>query len=142
MSNSELPIENSTGWRFGDDTYSENLSGYEAGEEVTSHYASSYHTTAMGSVPTNLGDQPEHEGYYGIDTSSDAMGSFGGSGYGSYGGVYDSLSSQMATTDISSGTTSDSDYNPTGRTYVPDTGRRTTRYNGWTSGMYTERKEY
>lgn len=42
----------------------------------------------------------------------------------------------------SSPDTSDTEYVPSGRLFVPQTVRRTTRHHGWTSGMYDERSYY
>ena len=42
----------------------------------------------------------------------------------------------------SSPDTSDTEYVPSGRPFVPQTVRRTTRHHGWTSGMYDERSYY
>ena len=42
----------------------------------------------------------------------------------------------------SSPDTSDTEYVPSGRPYVPQTMRRTTRHHGWTSGMYDEHSYY
>jgi hypothetical protein len=57
------------------------------------------------------------------------------------GDTYESLSSYFSMTDLCLGTSSDSDYIPTGRTYVPDSVRKTNRCTGWTPGMYTEANE-
>src|SRR4051812_42504387 len=56
MSDSEVPIENSTGWRWGDDTYSGNPSGYDGGDEVTSQFHTAYHTTEVGAGSRNPGE--------------------------------------------------------------------------------------
>jgi hypothetical protein len=54
------------------------------------------------------------------------------------GDTYASLNNYFMMTDFSLGSSSDSDYQPTGRPYVPDTIRRTTRSTGWMPGMYQE----
>jgi hypothetical protein len=51
---------------------------------------------------------------------------------------YDALNYQFVNTDFSLGSSSDSDYQPTGRPYVPGSIRRTTRSTGWKPGMYRE----
>jgi hypothetical protein len=55
-----------------------------------------------------------------------------------YDSMYPSLNSYFAMTDFNLGTTSDSDYTPTVRTYVPTTLRRTSRFIGWVPRMYQE----
>ncbi|KAK1649628.1 hypothetical protein QYE76_067433, partial [Lolium multiflorum] len=47
---------------------------------------------------------------------------------------YDALNDQFMNTDFALGTSSDSDYKPTGRPYVPDSGR-TSRSTGWKPGI-------
>ena len=68
-------------------------------------------------------------------------------GGNTYGGVtweytrwvdYDALNDQFMNTDFSLGLSSDSDYQPTGRPYIPDSVRSTTRSTGWKPGMYRE----
>jgi hypothetical protein len=54
------------------------------------------------------------------------------------GDTYASLNNYFMMTDFSLGSSSDSDYQPTGRPYVSDTIRRTTRSTGWMPGMYQE----
>jgi hypothetical protein len=44
----------------------------------------------------------------------------------------------LVLSDTSAMDTSDSDYVPGGRPFVPETVRRTTRHHGWTPGMYYE----
>ncbi|KAK1621047.1 hypothetical protein QYE76_026564 [Lolium multiflorum] len=51
------------------------------------------------------------------------------------GDTYESLSSYFGMTDLCLGTSSDSDYIPTGRTFIPDGVRKTNRCTGWTPGM-------
>jgi hypothetical protein len=52
--------------------------------------------------------------------------------------VYPLLGSYLVMTDFNLGTTSDFDYTPTGRPYVPATLRRISRSTGWTLRMYQE----
>ena len=54
------------------------------------------------------------------------------------GDIYESLSSYFGMTDLCLGTSSDSDYIPTGRTFIPDGVWKTNRCTGWTPGMYAE----
>jgi hypothetical protein len=51
---------------------------------------------------------------------------------------YASLNNHFMMIDFSLGSSSDSDYQPTGRPYIPDSIRRTTRSTGWKPGMYQE----
>jgi hypothetical protein len=44
----------------------------------------------------------------------------------------------LVLSDTSAMDTSDSDYVPSGRPFVPEVVRRTTRQHGWTPGMYYE----
>ena len=46
--------------------------------------------------------------------------------------------SDMSISDTPTLETSDSDYAPTGRPYIPESVRRTTRHHGWFPGMYQE----
>jgi hypothetical protein len=54
------------------------------------------------------------------------------------GDAYASLNNHFMMTDFSLGSSSDSNYQPTGRPYVADTIRRTTHSTGWVPGMYQE----
>jgi hypothetical protein len=45
---------------------------------------------------------------------------------------------ELVLSDTSVVDTSDSDYVPGGRSFIPETVRRTTRQHGWTPGMYYE----
>jgi hypothetical protein len=54
------------------------------------------------------------------------------------GDVYSSLNNYFTMTDFALGTSSDSDYVPTGSQYVLEGIRRMTRSTGWTPGMYRE----
>jgi hypothetical protein len=51
---------------------------------------------------------------------------------------YASLNNHFLMTDFSLGSSTDSDYQPTGKPYVPDTIRRTKRSTRWMPGMYQE----
>jgi hypothetical protein len=54
------------------------------------------------------------------------------------GDTYASLNNYFMMTDFSLGSSSDFDYQPTGRPYIPDTIRRITRSTRWMPGMYQE----
>jgi hypothetical protein len=56
----------------------------------------------------------------------------------SMGDAYASLNNHFMMTYFSLGSSSNSDYQPTGRPYVPDTIRRTTHSTGWNPRMYQE----
>jgi hypothetical protein len=128
---SVTPIENSTGWRCGSDTGTHSTSVRYDGEMNEDA------TTQNQSYPCNGRD----DGEYPIQVESDTnVGN-------TYGGVtgeytrwvdYDALNDQFVNTDFSLGSSSDSDYQPTGRPYVPGFVRRTTRSTGWKPGMYRE----
>ncbi|KAK1696236.1 hypothetical protein QYE76_012933 [Lolium multiflorum] len=84
-------------------------------------------TTQFQNNQYNRGDYEE----YPIESDTD-----GGNTYGGVTGEYtrwvdyDVLNNQFMNTDFSLGSSSDSDYQPTGRPYVPDSVRRTTRVTG------------
>ena len=128
---SETPIENSRGWRWGNDTGTHSTTEYYDGEMNDDA------TTQNQSYPSNEGV----DGGYPTQVES-------GMGFGNpYGGAtgeytrwvdYDALNDQFVNTDFSLGSSSDSDYQPTGRPYVPGSIRRTTRSTGWKPGMYRE----
>ncbi|KAK1602293.1 hypothetical protein QYE76_008142 [Lolium multiflorum] len=125
---SETPIENSRGWRWGSDTGTHSTTEYYDGEMNDDA------TTQNQSYPSNEGV----DGGYPTQVES-------GMGFGNpYGGAtgeytrwvdYDALNDQFVNTDFSLGSSSDSDYKPTGRPYVPGSIRRTTRSTGWKPGI-------
>lgn len=125
------PIENSTGWRWGSDTGTHSTSVYydrEMNEDATTQHQS---------YPWN----GEEDGGYPTQVESDTnVGNTYGVGTGEYTRWedYDALNDQFVNTDFSLGSSSDSDYQPTGRPYVPSFVRRTTRSTGWKPGMYRE----
>jgi hypothetical protein len=94
-------------------------------------------TTQFQDYQYNRGDYEEYPILIESDTD-------GGNTYGGVTGEYtrwvdyDVLNNQFMNTDFSLGSSSDSDYQPTGRPYVPDSVRRTTRSTGWKPGMYRE----
>ncbi|KAK1642873.1 hypothetical protein QYE76_060678 [Lolium multiflorum] len=110
---SVTPIENSTGWRWGSDT------GTHSDSVRYNPVMNEDATTQNQNYQGNRGDE---EGYP-ILIESDTDGGY------TYGGVtgeytrwvdYDALNDQFMNTDFSLGSSSDSDYQPTGRPYVPD----------------------
>ena len=160
---SESPIENSTGWRFGEpfgdeeepipcDTEDE---GGEVNQYINRHYGQEEKGTNSISLDLEMG--VSNTSQYEVGESSgvkkkkkkkmrgqvDRNPSWMANEGGVYptGDTYESLSSYFGMTDLCLGTSSDSDYIPTGRTYVPDGVRKTNRCTGWTPGMYTEANE-
>lgn len=74
-----------------------------------------------------------------IESDTDGGNAYDGvTGEYTLGEDYAALNNHFMTTDFSPGSSSDSDYQPTGRPYVPDSIRRTTRSTGWKPGMYRE----
>jgi hypothetical protein len=128
---SETPIENSTGWRWGSDTGTHSTSVYYDGEMKDDA------TTQNQSYPSNEGVDG---GYPTQVESGTSVGNTYGGATGEYTQWvdYDALNDQFVNTDFSLGSSSDSDYQPTGRPYVPGSIRRTTRSTGWKPGMYRE----
>ena len=128
---SVTPIENSTGWRWGSDTGTHSTSVYYDGEMTKDA------TTQNQSYSQN---GEEVEGYPTQVESDTNVGNTYGVGTGEYTRWvdYDALNDQFVNTDFSLGSSSDSDYQPTGRPYVPGFVRRTTRSTGWKPGMYRE----
>jgi hypothetical protein len=156
---SVTPIENSTGWCFEPfmGTYSDPVRcDPEIDRDVVDQYQSFHY--GMGDYQENpIVIESDSEGG---KARKVAKGEYSGSGgrrgpfdmntseytenvsvgeeeY-STGDAYASLNNHFMMTDFSLGSSSDSDYQPIGRPYVPDTIRRTTRSTGWTPGMYQE----
>ena len=145
-SESDSPIENSTGWRWGTG------SGYQADQELedaeSSVHPDQFYTMYHGgdahmAEAEGVGGESsvQHTGGefrspFDMDTS-EPVGEESVEDYNME-EVYDTLGDQFAMTDFSLGSTSDSDYKPTGRPFVPTAVRRTSRATGWTPGMYRE----
>jgi hypothetical protein len=128
---SETPIENSTGWRWGSDTGN---SGDPVGDNAEMNEDA---TNQFQNNQYNRGDYEEYPIL--IESDTDDGNTYGGVTGGYTRWVdYDALNDQFVNTDFSMGSSSDSDYQPTGRPYVPDSVRRTTRSTGWKPGMYRE----
>ena len=149
VASQESPIGNSSGWRWGSG------SGYQAdgdqGDEGSSvnpgQVLTSYHVGECSKVNdvgegcdestrvmegNQLGEpynpnEMEEDPYETEDSEEECNPTE----------VYESLEHYFSATDFTLGT-SDSDYTPTGRPYVPTTLRRTARFTGWTPGMYRE----
>ncbi|KAK1616552.1 hypothetical protein QYE76_022069 [Lolium multiflorum] len=139
MQRSETPIENSRGWRWGCDTGTRSTTEYYDGEMNDDT------TTQNQSYPSNEGVDG------GYPTQVESGMSFGNP-YGVATGEYtrwvdyDALNDQFVNTDFSLGSSSDSDYKPTGRPYVPglsedDTFDRMEAWNGDMSGTSGEESE-
>jgi hypothetical protein len=155
-SESELPIENSDGWRFdwlGD------------GQQYTSSYGGTAHAAGGGdavvtpivSVEEEDPMEVQFESQEPVETPMEQDAPFDHTYctenvcYGEaepfptmtahetsvYFESYLGLNGLMLS-DTSAMDTSDSDYVPGGRPSVPETVRRTTRQHGWTPGMYYE----
>ena len=128
---SETPIENSTGWRWGSymGTYSDPVRcNPEMDEDATTQFQNHQYSR---------GDYEEYPIL--IESDTDGGNAYGGvTGEYTPGVDYAALNNQFMNTDFSLGSSSDSDYQPTGRPYVPDSVRRTTRSTGWKPGMYRE----
>jgi hypothetical protein len=158
VSDSELPIENSDGWRY--DLYAGTIQDpipcYDTAddEEPTSQMGvAAYAADEMNAViiPISsdeeelLETQPVQEAPFDHSqcTTTTCFGEGSTSQYTSPQETRDILSSYLnleglflnytSTTD-----TSDSDYVPPGRPFVPETVRRTSRQHGWFPGMYQE----
>jgi hypothetical protein len=128
--------DNSTGWRFRDfmGTASD-LIPCDSDKEVTSQFWVFHH--GVGNVVGNPIIESDMEGDMPTPMERGEFSRPREEGY-TYGSVYTSLSSIFAMTDFNLGTTSDSDYTPTVRTYVPTTLIRTSRFIGWAPRMYQE----
>jgi hypothetical protein len=161
---SESPIENSTGWRFGEpygdeeepipcDT--EDESG-GVNQYINRHYGQEEKGTDSISLDLEMGVSKSSQYEVGessrvkkkkkmmmmrgqVERNPSWMADEGG--MCPTGDTYESLSSYLGMTDLCLGTSSNSDYISTGRTYVPDGVRKTNRCNRWTPGMYTEANE-
>jgi hypothetical protein len=156
VSESEMPIENSDGWRFdwlGD------------GQQYTGSYGGTVHAAGVGdAVVTSVVSIEEEDPMevqfesqepdvtpmeqdvhfdhtycteslcYGEAEPFPTMTAQETSVYfESYLGL-----NGLVLSDTSAMDTSDSDYVPGGRPFIPEAVRRTTRYHGWTPGMYYE----
>jgi hypothetical protein len=156
VSESELPIENSTRWRFdwlGD------------GQQYTSSYGGTAHAAGVGdtvvtpvvSVEEEDPMEVQFESQEPVETPMEQEAPFDHTYctesvcygeaeffptvpthetsvyYESYPGWNELMLSDTSTMD-----TSDSDYVPGGRPFVPEAVRRTSRHHGWTPGMYYE----
>ncbi|KAK1628292.1 hypothetical protein QYE76_002607 [Lolium multiflorum] len=159
---SESPIENSTGWRFGEPYGDEEEpipcdTGDESGgvnQYVNRHYGKEEKGTDSISLDLEMGFSKPSQYEVGessgvkkkkkkmrgqVNRNPSWMTNEGG--MNPTGDTYESLSSYFGMTDLCLGTSSDSDYIPTGRTFVPDGVRKTNRCTGWTPGMYAEANE-
>jgi hypothetical protein len=160
---SESPIENSTGWCFGEPygSRSEPIPcDTEDDEDVVNQYRTRHY--GVGDVQTNpifndsdmenqtqnhfergesSGVKKEKSGPFDLNTSEFRGNISEGEEDYPTGDVYSSLNSYVGMTDFCLGTSSDSDYTPTERQYVPDFVRKTTRYTGWRPRMYPENND-
>ena len=157
---SESPIENSTGWRFGEPSGDEEEpipcdTGDESdavNQNVNQSYGQKEKDTNSISLDLEMG-LPKTSQYVVGESSGTKKKKkkkmrgqvnrnppwmTGEEELYSTGDMYESLSSYFGMTDLCLGTSSDSDYIPTGRTFIPDGVRRTDRCTGWTPGMYAE----
>jgi hypothetical protein len=156
VSESEMPIENSDGWRFdwlGD------------GHQYTSSYGGIAHAAGGGdtvvtpvvSVEEEDPMEVQFESQEPVETPMEQEAPFDHTHctesvcYGEvepfptmtahetsvYFESYLGLNG-LGLSDTSAMDTSDSDYVPGGRPFVPETVHRTTRHHGWTPGMYYE----
>ncbi|KAK1650342.1 hypothetical protein QYE76_068147 [Lolium multiflorum] len=154
---SESPIENSTGWRFGEPFGDEEelitCDTDDEGGEVNQNTNQDHGQEEKGtnSISLDLEMRISKTSQYEVGESSgvkkkkkmrgkvDRNPSWMENEEGGYPtrDTYESLSSYFGMTDLCLGTSSDSDYIPTGRTYVPDGVRKTNRCTGWTPGPAT-----
>ncbi|KAK1648365.1 hypothetical protein QYE76_066170 [Lolium multiflorum] len=157
---SESPIENSTGWRFGEPfgdegepiTCESEDEGGAVNQNVNQSYGQKEKDTNSISLDLEMG-LPKTSQYVVGESSGTKKKKkkkmrgqvnrnppwmTGEDELYSTGDMYESLSSYFGMTDLCLGTSSDSDYIPTGRTFIPDGVRRTDRCTGWTPGMYAE----
>jgi hypothetical protein len=156
VSESELPIENSTGWRYdwlGD------------GQQYTSSYGGASHAAGVGdNVVTPVVSVEEEDPMEVLFESqepdvtpmeqdvhfdhtyctesvcygeAEPFPTMTTQETGVYFESYLGLNG-LVMSDTSAMDTSDSDYVPGGRPFVPEAVRRTSRYHGWTPGMYYE----
>ncbi|KAK1668048.1 hypothetical protein QYE76_056207 [Lolium multiflorum] len=149
---SESPIENSTGWRFGEPFGDEEEPiPCDTGDEsdavnpnVNQHYEQEEKGTDSISLDLEMGISKPSQ--YEVGESSGTKKKkkkkmrgqvnrnppwmTGEEALYSTGDMYESLSSYFGMTDLCLGTSSDSDYIPTGRTFVPDGVRKTSRCTG------------
>ena len=157
---SESPIENSTGWRFGEPfgdegepiTCESEDEGGAVNKNVNQSFGQEEKDTNSISLDLEMG-LPKTSQYVVGESSGTKKKKkkkmrgqvnrnppwmTGEEELYSTGDMYESLSSYFGMTDLCLGTSSDSDYIPTGRTFIPDGVRRTNRCTGWTPGMYAE----
>ncbi|KAK1649910.1 hypothetical protein QYE76_067715 [Lolium multiflorum] len=157
---SESPIENSTGWRFGEPfgdegepiTCDSEDEGGAVNQNVNQSFGQEEKDTNSISLDLEMG-LPKTSQYV-VGESSGTKKKKKKKMRGQVnrnppwmaeegelyptGDTYESLSSYFGMTDLCLGTSSDSDYIPTGRTFIPDGVRKTNRCTGWTPGMYAE----
>ncbi|KAK1612393.1 hypothetical protein QYE76_036066 [Lolium multiflorum] len=156
---SESPIENSTGWRFGEPfgdegepiTCDSEDEGGAVNQNVNQSFGQEEKDTNSISLDLEMG-LPKTSQYVVGESSGTKKKKKKMRGQVSRnppwmaeegelyptGDTYESLSSYFGMTDLCLGTSSDSDYIPTGRTFIPDGVRKTNRCTGWTPGMYAE----
>ncbi|KAK1606675.1 hypothetical protein QYE76_030348 [Lolium multiflorum] len=157
---SESPIENSTGWHFGEpfgdegepitcDTEDE---GGAVNQNVNQSFGQEEKDTNSISLDLEMGLPKTSQYVVGESSGTKKKKKKKMRGQVSRnppwmaeegelyptGDTYESLSSYFGMTDLCLGTSSDSDYIPTGRTFIPDGVRKTNRCTGWTPGMYAE----
>ncbi|KAK1620599.1 hypothetical protein QYE76_026116, partial [Lolium multiflorum] len=160
---SESPIENSTGWRFGEpfgdeeepipcdtgdesDAVNQNVNqSFEQKEKDTNSISLDLEMglpkTSQYVVGESSGTKKKKKKKMRGQVNRNPPWMTGEEELYSTGDMYESLSSYFGMTDLCLGTSSDSDYIPTGRTFIPDGLRRTDRCTGWTPGMYAEANE-
>ncbi|KAK1643105.1 hypothetical protein QYE76_060910 [Lolium multiflorum] len=154
---SESPIENSTGWRFGEPfgdegepiTCDSEDEGGAVNQNVNQSFGQEEKDTNSISLDLEMGLPKTSQYVVGESSGTKKKKKKKMRGQVSRnppwmaeegelyptGDTYESLSSYFGMTDLCLGTSSDSDYIPTGRTFIPDGVRKTNRCTGWTPGM-------
>jgi hypothetical protein len=152
-SDSNELIGNSEGWEV--DLYAgtkeDPVVCYSSGDETyRPTRVQPYGIAGRSTNPINLDDYPdtEYTGQYdcgkqedmsAMDTTPYPGNAYGGGQY-NMAGDYACSSSHFSMTGLNIGT-SDPEYTPSGRPYVPEGIRRTSRNHGWTTGRYYEQEE-
>jgi hypothetical protein len=157
-SNPESPIENLTGWRFREPFPCDTEEGGAVNQYRTRHYGAGERVAN----PIDIDSEMESliKSYFEVGESSGvkkkkkkmrgqvernppwvAYQAAEEEGVYPTEDQYASLSSYFWMTNLCLGTSSDSDYVPTGRTNVPNCVRKTSHCTGWIPSMYAENND-